>query len=292
MILAHIMLWLTAIIWGSAFVAQSTVTNLLEPNSFNAARFALATITLIPLLYLFPHKQDYQARSLILKGTLLGTVLFTGFGFQQTGLLYVSAGDAGFISSTYIIIVPIIGLAFGEKISRDTWIGIIFAVAGLYTLCIGPNFSINHGDIIELTGAFFWACHLLLISKLSKQFPPIPLAITQFSSAAILASISALLFEQPRLSHFTQEWLPLLYSSLIALGLASLFQIMGQKHVSATISALILSSAAVFAVISDWLFLGTSLSSKSYIGCGLILIGLSITIIRFKRKNKTIKKTE
>lgn len=282
MIRAHIMLWMTAIIWGLSFVAQSSVTSLLEPNSFNAARFVFATLSLTLLLFIFPTKQCYQRRELIKKGVLLGIVLFTGFSFQQAGLDYVSAGDAGFVSSTYIVIVPLIGFMMGQKVTKSTWLGVLIATFGLYFLSVSKNFNIKHGDIIELIGAFFWACHVILISKLAKQFPPIPLATAQFATAALLASIAAYSFEQPKLSHYTQEWAPILYSSVIALGIASIFQILGQKQVSASISALILSTAAIFSLLGDWLIVENALSTRAYIGCGFILAGLIITLIPCK----------
>jgi len=271
------MLWLTAIIWGTGFVAQSAATHLLEPNSFNAARFILAAIALIPLLFIFPHKREYKLRALVLGGMLSGSCMFAGFSFQQTGLLYITAGDAGFISSIYIVIVPVLGMALGHKTSPNTWLGIVFAVIGLYYLSVGPDFTIHKGDALELVGAFFWAADVLIIGHLSRRLPVIPLAITQFAFAALLAITATLIFEAPTLLDFTHEWIPILYAGVVASAIATTLQILGQRRVSASISALILSTEALFAVIADWLILDVSLTFDAYIGSGLILTGMLIS---------------
>lgn len=285
--MAYILLWVTAMIWGGGYVAQSMATHMLEANSFNAARFTLATLSLIPLLYFFPHKQTYSLRFLLMAGMLAGSFIFISFTFQQTGLLYITAGDAGFISSTYIMMVPIIGLLLGYKTTKKLWIGILFALVGLYFLSIGPNLSFHKGDELELAGAFFWACHVILIGYLARRLPAIPLAITQFAFAALLSIIATHMFESPSLTDFTHEWLPILYAGILASGIACTLQILGQKNVSATVSALILSTEAIFAVIADWLFLDVSLSFNAYVGSGLILVGMLIS--QWPNKGKLFK---
>ena len=274
---SHLTLWLIAMIWGTAFVAQSEGTQLLGPYSFNAARFICAFIALSPLLFIIPNQQEYRSKTLLLGGSLAGFFLFMALSFQQFGLNYVSAGDAGFITSIYIVLVPLFGLFFGHKTRLNTWIGISFALVGFYFLAVGPHFNVNYGNILELSGAFFWAFHVLTIAYLSTRLPAIPLALIQFLVAALLSSLAAFYFEKPTLVHFQQEWLPILYTGIIASGLARTLQIIAQKKVSASISALILSSEALFAVIADWLFLDVTLTIAAYIGSGLILIGMLIS---------------
>lgn len=288
MSIAHIMLWLTALIWGAGFVAQSAGMDSLEPHSFNAARFILAAISLIPLLFIFPSKQTYALRSLLIGGVIGGFFMFAGFTFQQTGLLYTTAGNAGFITSIYIVLVPILGMAFGQKTARNTWIGILFAIIGLYSLTIGPNLTINYGDALELIGSFFWASHVLVIGLLSKRLPAIPFAITQFCVAATLATLSAFIWETPQLDNFYQAWVPILYAGVAASGIACTLQILGQRKVSPSASALILSSEAVFAVIAGWLFIDEVLSVDAYVGCGLILIGMLISQWPSKSEKETV----
>lgn len=274
---SHLILWLTAMLWGTAFVAQSEGTQLLGAYSFNAARFICALIALFPLLFIFPSKQEYPLKTLVLGGLLSGFLLFVAFSFQQSGLNYVSAGDAGFITSIYIVFVPLFGILLGHKTNLKTWLGISFALIGFYYLAVGPNFNVNYGNILELSGALFWAFHVLTIAYFSSKLPAIPLALMQFLIAALLSSLAAFYFEKPTLVHFQQEWLPILYTGIIASGLARTLQIIAQKKVSASICALILSTEALFAVIADWLFFGVTLTANAYIGSGLILVGLLIS---------------
>ncbi len=292
MSIAHIMLWLTAIIWGTGFVAQSAGLNSLGPHSFNAARFILAAISLIPLLYFFPSKQVYKYRSLLLGGLVSGVFMFTGFSFQQTGLLYTTAGNAGFITSVYIVLVPILGMAFGQKTARNTWIGILFAIVGLYSLTIGPNLTINYGDALELAGSFFWASHVLIIGYLSRRLPAIPLAITQFSIAAVLAILATFIWESPKVTDFYQAWLPIVYAGVAASSIACTLQILAQRSIAPSTSALILSTEAVFAVIAGWVFMGEVLSFDAYFGCGLILVGMIISQWPTKEKQQPLQLEE
>ncbi|MFT2112387.1 DMT family transporter [Marinomonas sp. 2405UD68-3] len=277
MSISHVMLWLTAIIWGFAFVAQSTGMENLGPYSFNAARFILATLSLIPLLFIFPSKQSYDVKKLVIVGSIAGAILFIGSSFQQVGLLYTSAGNAGFITSLYIVLVPVFGLALSQKTTKNAWIGIIVALVGFYILTVEPNFTINYGDVLEFIGAIFWACHVLIIGYYARHLPAIPLSIIQCFIATILSIIFAVTTENNRMDDFKSAWLPLLYAGVASSSIAYTLQIIGQKKVSASISALILSTEAVFAVIGGWLFMGEILTSKAYLGCAFILLGMIIS---------------
>ncbi len=277
MSVSHGMLWLTAIIWGFAFVAQSAGMENLGPYSFNAARFVLATLSLIPLLFLFPSTQDYQLKKLLLVGFVAGTVLFIGSSFQQVGLLYTTAGNAGFITSLYIVLVPVFGLLLSQKTTKNAWFGIMVAIIGFYILTVEPNFSINYGDALEFTGAIFWACHVLVIGYYSRHLPAIHLSIIQCLIATVFSIIFASTLENNTIDDFTAAWLPLVYAGVASSSIAYTLQIIGQKKVPASISALILSTEAVFAVIGGWLFMGEILEPKAYLGCAFILLGMIIS---------------
>lgn len=277
MSISHLLLWLTAVIWGFAFVAQSAGMDYLGPHSFNAARFVLATLSLLPLMYFFKTKSTYSIKSLWLGGLAAGSFMFFGFSFQQSGLLYTTAGNAGFITSMYIVFVPIVGLMLGHATSRQTWLGVILALVGLYSLTVGPNLTINYGDGLELIGTAFWTLHVLTIANLSRRLPAIPLSIVQFSVASIWAIGATLLFETPTLADFNAAWFPLLYAGVASSSIACTLQILGQKNVTPSISALILSSEAVFAVLGGWLLMGEVMSMGAYIGCGFILTGMLVS---------------
>ncbi|WP_421849783.1 DMT family transporter [Marinomonas sp.] len=277
MSISHIFLWATAAIWGFAFVAQSAGMESLGPHSFNAMRFLLATLSLLPLLFIFKPKQSQNNRKLWLGGIVAGSCLFLGFTCQQIGLQYTTAGNAGFITSMYIVFVPILGLMLGHKTEKHTWIGVGLALIGLYSLTVGPNLSINKGDAIELLGTFFWTGHVLLIGYLSRYVSALPLSIVQFSVATILATMTAFTLETPTLEGIKMAWWPLVYAGVASSGIAFTLQTLGQKNVTPSISALILSSEAVFAVLGGWIFMEEILSTRALIGCGFIMTGMIIS---------------
>jgi drug/metabolite transporter (DMT)-like permease len=286
MSISHVMLWCTAIIWGFAFVAQSVGMESLGPYSFNAARFTMASCALIPLLFLFPSKLNYSIKKLIIVGSIAGVILFIGSSLQQIGLQYTTAGNAGFITSLYIVLVPIFGLLLSQKTTMKAWVGIAVAIIGFYILTIEPGFKINYGDALEFIGAMFWATHVLVIGYYSRHLPAISLSIIQCIITAILSLIAATTLESHTVEDFKAAWLPLLYAGVASSSIAYTLQIIGQKKVPASISALILSTESVFAVIGGWLFMGEVLSSKAYVGCMFILLGMIISQWPQKKSNR------
>lgn len=290
MSISHLFLWLTASIWGFAFVAQSTAMEVIGPHTFNAVRFLLATLSLIPLLFIFKTKQHYDFKALLKGSFAAGSLLFCGFTFQQTGLLHTTAGNAGFITSMYIVLVPLVGLLFKHTVDRLTWSGITIALIGFYALTIGPNFSINKGDALELAGTFFWTCHVLLISYLSRSLPALPLSIFQFAIATVWASVTAFIFEEPSMASIELAWWPLVYAGVASSGIAFTLQTMGQRNVAPSTTALILSMEAVFAVIGGWLFMGEILSDRALFGCGLIFTGMIVS--QWPRKEAPLEPTK
>ncbi len=274
---SHLLLVGVATIWGFAFVAQSAGMDYLEPHSFNAARFVLGALSLLPLWFLMGKKRLPQGRTLLLGGLLAGTIMFGGFSFQQIGLLHTTAGNAGFITGMYIVMVPIVGVMLGQSTSIQTWGGVILAVLGLYSLSIGPDFSINYGDMLELIGALFWTAHVIVIGWLSRKVDAIGLSISQFLVAALWATLAALLFETPSLPDFQAAWLPLLYAGVASSGIACTLQIIGQRKVEPSVTALILSTEAIFAVLGGWWLLGETFGSKELLGCSLMLAGMLVS---------------
>ena len=277
MSISHLFLWLTASIWGFAFVAQSTAMEVIGPHTFNAVRFLLATLSLIPLLFIFKSKQAYQMKALVKGSLAAGTLLFCGFTFQQTGLLYTTAGNAGFITSMYIVLVPLVGLLFKHAVDRLTWMGVIVALAGFYILTIGPNLAINKGDALELAGTIFWTLHVLLIGYLSRSLPALPLSIMQFAVATLWASLTAFVLEIPTFESIELAWWPLVYAGVASSGIAFTLQTLAQRQVTPSTTALILSMEAVFAVIGGWLFMDEVLSDRALFGCALIFTGMIVS---------------
>ena len=282
---AHLLLIMIAAIWGSGFVAQRAGMETLGPLSFNAARFVLAILSLLPVWWYQQQRLRRETEQTVEYGTvfwagglLAGTVMFAGFTLQQMGLQYTTAGNAGFITSIYIVLVPLLGLLLGQTTRLYTWVGIGLAVVGLYNLSIGPDFSINQGDWLELLGSLFWAVHVLTLGWLSPRLKDlVGLSILQFVVAACWAIITAQWLEQPHWADFVTAAVPLLYSGFIVSGLGFTLQLVAQRTISSSVAALILSGEAVFALIAGWLFLGEDVGSKQLFGCSLMLAGMLIS---------------
>ncbi len=277
MSLSHLLLIGVAAIWGFAFVAQSAGMDYLGPHSFNAARFLLGALSLLPLWFLMAKKRLPQGRTLFLGGLAAGTIMFGGFSFQQIGLLHTTAGNAGFITGMYIVMVPVVGILLGQSTNIQTWSGVILAVLGLYSLSVGPDFTIGYGDMLELIGALFWTAHVIVIGWLSRKVDAISLSISQFLVATLWATIAAVLYETPSLPSFQAAWLPLLYAGVASSGIACTLQIIAQRKIEPGVTALILSTEAIFAVLGGWLLLDEQFGSKELLGCSLMLMGMLVS---------------
>lgn len=269
---------LTAMIWGFAFVAQRVGMDYVGPFTFNGIRFALGSAVLIPFIVKknasSPGKAFSGFRDLGWGGVLAGAALFIGASLQQAGLVYTTAGNAGFITGLYVVIVPIMGLFFGQRTHAGTWVGAVSAALGLYLLSITDGFSIAFGDLLELLGAFFWAGHVLIIGWLSPRSSALKLAFVQFTACSILSLFTAVVFETIVLSAVVSAALPIFYGGALSVGVAYTLQVVGQKHAHPAHAAILLSLEAVFAALGGWLFLDEILSPRGLFGCGLMLGGM------------------
>jgi len=274
---AIIMLWFTAAIWGFAFVAQRAGMEFIGPFTFNGIRFLLGSVSLLPLILWmnFKQKSPSAKQKNILKGGLLaGIVLFIGASLQQAGMVYTTAGKAGFITGFYVILVPLIGIFIGQHITRILWMGAFIALAGLYLLTIDGPFVLQYGDLLILLSAFFWAIHVQLINKLVDTHAALPLSAFQFAVCGILSLTTAFIFETITLQTILQAAWPLLYGGLMSVGIAYTMQVVAQQHVHPVYATIILSFESVFAVIGGWLLLNEILSLRNLAGCLLMLAGM------------------
>ncbi|MCF8234789.1 MAG: DMT family transporter [Bacteroidales bacterium] len=285
---SDLILFTTALIWGFAFVAQKEGMEHIGPFTFNAIRFLMGTLTLLPLLYLRRKKaadKKYQKSnlSLLQAGTIAGAALFLGAAFQQTGIKYTTAGNAGFITSLYVIFTPVLGVFAGIIPKLRVWLGAVVATAGLYLLTVQEGLIISEGDLLVLICAIFYAVHVHVIGWLSPKFSSYRLAILQFLVAGVLSGIVAG-FSEPLLWNPIRASLPfLLYVGVLSTGVAFTLQIVGQKIARPSHAAIILSFEAVFAAIGGWLLLGESFTTANIIGCFLMLIGILIAQIKLFR---------
>jgi len=275
---ADFLMLITAMIWGTAFVAQRIGMDNIGPFLFTGLRFALGALALLPLvIYLGRTKarhEPFLQRGLLLGGLSMGLALTVGINLQQVGLLFTSVTNSGFITGLYVIVVPLLGLIIGHRTGLGTWVGAFLAVAGMALLSIGEDFTVASGDWIQLAGAFVWGLHVLLVSYFVSRHDAIRLAFLQFATCAVVSLLLALIFEE---IEPTSIWLAgpaLTYGGLFAVAVGYTLQVVAQKHAIASHAAIILSLEAVFAAIAGALFLEESLTLRGYMGCVLMFIGM------------------
>lgn len=289
---SNLLLLITAAIWGFAFVAQRVGMDHLGPYAFNGARFALGTLSLIPVYFLFrqlSREATASTAELFKYGSIAGLFLFAGSSFQQVGLQYTTAGNAGFITGLYIVFVPIAGLLFGQYARRETWLGAALALAGLYLLSINDGFQLAYGDGLELIGAVFWTAHVLYIGYCSPKVNPISLSMIQFGFCALLSTLVSLFIETTTMDNLLSATQPILYAGLLSVGVAYTLQVVAQRKAHPAHAAIILSLEAVFAVIGGWLLLNEALTSRMLAGCALMLVGMIIAQIKlFKIPDRAV----
>ncbi|MGD9211908.1 MAG: DMT family transporter [Desulfobacteraceae bacterium] len=282
---ADLLLLVTALIWGVAFVAQRAGMNYIGPFTFNTIRFAMGILVLLPFIFkgnvnnFAGQRTFHQPTSrLVFWGQItLGIILFCAASLQQVGLVYTTAGKAGFITGLYVVIVPILGMFLKQQTHLGTWLGAILAAAGLYLLSVTENFTFVYGDFLILIGALLWAVHVHLIGWLALKTDSTVLAIIQYLTCSILSFLMAFLFETITFKGIWQAAVPILYGGLLSVGVAYTLQVVAQKEAHPAHAAILLSLESVFAAIGGWLLLNEVLSFRGFIGCCLMLGGMLIS---------------
>jgi len=290
LIKSDVLLLITGLIWGFAFVAQRIGMDYVGPFTFNGVRFALGSLSLIPLVLVTRHKgiavvsggKKIGPGKLVFFGGITGLALFMGASLQQVGLVYTTAGKAGFITGLYVVIVPVLWFIRGRRSGSRTWIGAVLAAFGLYLLSVSGDFTIQYGDLLEIIGAFFWAIHILLIDHFSKRINPIVLSLIQFAFCSVLSLITASIFETIAWQGILDAGIPLLYGGLGSVGIAYTLQVVAQRKAHPAHAAIILSLESVFAAIGGWLLLNEYLSTRSKIGCALMFAGMLFSQLKKK----------
>ena len=288
------MLILTALIWGTAFVAQSVGMDFVGPFTFLAARSIIGGIVLIPCIFLLNKigskdkkiEKKENKKDLIVGGVLCGIVLCAASSLQQVGIIYTSVGKAGFITALYIVIVPILGLFLKKKVQSNVWLSVVISMVGLYLLCVKENLGINKGDFLMFLSAFVFSIHILVIDHFSPIVDGVKMSCIQFFVCGIIAFIPAVIFENPELKNIRAAYTPILYSGIMSCGVAYTLQIVGQKYTDPVLASLILSLESVFAALSGWLILKEVFSGKELIGC--ILVFSAIIMAQLPSKSSSI----
>jgi drug/metabolite transporter (DMT)-like permease len=278
---ADLLLLITAAIWGFAFVAQRMGMAHMGPFTFNAIRFSLGALALLPF-YFWRRKHgsevpEISLKTYLLPGLVTGLVLFGGASLQQIGLVGTTAGKAGFITGLYVILVPLLALIWGSRTHPAHWVGAVLAVAGLYLLSVRGGFIVSPYDLVVLAGALVWAVHVHLIARFSASVGPIRLSMFQFAVCGLLSGLAALLFEPLDFSDIMGGLWPLLYGAFLSVGLAYTLQVVAQRTANPAHAVIILSLEGAFAALGGWLVLQEVLTARDLVGCALMLIGTLVS---------------
>ncbi|OGQ93381.1 MAG: hypothetical protein A2464_05590 [Deltaproteobacteria bacterium RIFOXYC2_FULL_48_10] len=272
-------LLVVAAIWGLAFVAQRIGMDHVGPFTFNGVRFVLGGLSLVPFVF-FPRNRikDQCAGGLIPSGIISGLILFCGISLQQVGLVYTTAGKAGFITGLYVVMVPLIGLFIkNSRTSPGTWTGAALAGIGMYFLSVTKDMDMAFGDLLVFFSAICFAFHLIIIGRLSQRFDTVGLSLVQCFVCAALSLVTALFCETMVLADILDVAMPLLYGGVMSVGVAYSLQIYGQKNSPTSHAAIILCMESVVAALGGWIILGEILSKRGVFGCILMLAGMLIS---------------
>lgn len=282
------LLLLTAFIWGVAFVAQSVGMDYVGPLTFNGSRFIIGAIFLIPCIAFLDKLKEKENQAagknitaapqnkkvLITGGICCGIAIAAASTLQQYGIAYTTVGKAGFITSLYIVIVPILGIFLKKKPRLIIWLSVLLALVGLYFLCMTDSLSFSKGDTLVLLCAFVFSLHIMIIDHFSPMVDGVRMSCIQFAVAGILCGIPALIFEHPTFSSLIAAWAPVLYAGILSCGVAYTLQIVAQKNYDPTVASLLLSLESVFSVLAGWVILHQSLSPREIFGCVLVFIAI------------------
>lgn len=278
-----LLLFLTAVIWGVAFVAQSVGMDYVGPFTFLTARNVIGAIVLLPVIYFFGNKKGEQddaenavkkkktsSKTLIIGGICCGIFLFIASILQQYGIKYTTVGKAGFITSMYMVLVPIFGIFLHKKTGLRVWIAVALAAVGLYLLCITKGeVGLQKGDLLVLICAVGFSFHILTVDYFSPLVDGVKMSCIQFVVGAVLGVIFTVIFEKPDWSSILAAWKPILYAGAMSSGVGYTLQIVGQKGLNPTVASLIMSLESVVSVLAGWLLLNQTLSSREIVGCVL-----------------------
>jgi len=274
-------LLVAALIWGFAFVAQRVGMAYIGPFLFNGVRFALGCLVLLPFLRSRGNTAgdpgSRNGKGIVGGSLLAGLLLFGGASLQQVGIVYTTAGKAGFITGLYVVMVPFLGLFWGQRTHAGTWAGALLAAAGLYFLSITEGLVMARGDFLVFLGALFFAGHVLVIGWLSPRMDSIRLAVIQFAACSVL-SLAVAAFTEPIVLENLRGAVPaILYGGVLSVGVAYTLQVVGQRKAPPAHAAILLSLESAFAALGGWLLLDEILSLRQFAGCALMLVGMLLS---------------
>ena len=292
---SSLLLTLAAFIWGTAFVAQSAGLELIGNFTFLCLRSCLAVVVLTPVSwYIFRsnrrkvgegehgENKTFISKRLVLGGILCGGAVCLASLVQQYGIIYSSVGKSGFLTTLYILIVPVLGLIFKRRVKPVLWLCIVIATCGMYFLCVTESGSVGIGDVLLVMCAFLFAVQIMIVDHFVQTVDGVRLSFVQFGVSAVISAIGMFAFESPDPVAIGQAWLPIFYAGVLSSGIAFTLQIVAQKNLNPTVASLLMSLESVFAALAG-AFFGERLSGREIFGCALVFLAIIIAQLPFER---------
>jgi drug/metabolite transporter (DMT)-like permease len=281
---ANLLMLVAAMIWGSAFVAQRLSLDAIGPFLFTGLRFLLGALVVLTMIVCvrrsalaeLSKREAGGARELLGAGALLGMVLAASISLQQIGLQYTKVANAGFISSLYVVIVPLLGVLFRHRTGIATWLGASLAAVGMYFLSVDEHFSMLYGDWYQLAGALVISVQMMLVGRFALRHDTLMLALVQFVTCGIACLAVGLVIEPVSLAVIARAAPTIAYGGALSVGIAYTIQVVAQKYAAPSHAAVIFSMEGVFAALAGWFVLGETLSTRALFGCALMLAGLIV----------------
>ncbi len=287
-----LLLLLTAVIWGVAFVAQSVGMDYVGPFTFSATRNFIGAAVLIPVILVLEKRktkeqrqEEREQRPVLLKGGILcGCFLCIASSLQQFGIMYTTVGKAGFLTAMYIVLVPVLGIFVKKRVSARMWLAVAIAVCGLYLLCVTKgDFSLQKGDLLELGCALGFSVQILAVDYYAPKVSGIKLSWIEFAVCGALSAVGMFAFEHPTWSSILAAWVPILYAGALSTGVAYTLQIVAQKGLNPTLASLIMSLESVISLIAGWMILDQQLSGRELLGCAVMFAAIVLVQLPEKR---------
>ena len=292
---SSLLLMVTSIVWGLAFVAQVKASQAnMGSFLFNGLRYIMGTVALIPIMLLFERKKITRSifKTSLINGTICGLVMMAAVNFQQYGIgINANAGKSGFITALYIVLIPLTGLFFKKKTHLLTWIAVFISLAGLFFISIPSNTSLINssdllGDCLVLISAFFWTAQILCVDKFSKESCPILFSVCQFAVCGVSSFLIALFVDDFSIHILSASLMPVLYGGLISVAIGYTIQVIAQRHASAPVASIAMASESVFAAIGGYLILAEKMTPRQILGSALVFLAILLSQLSSAIKNK------
>lgn len=298
---SNILLLLAAFVWGTAFVAQKSGGSL-GTFTYNGIRTLMGFLFLLIIIAIKDHTPSAKSkrkemtideikkgkRILTIGGICCGVALFVASNLQQFGIMHTTVGKAGFITSLYTIIVPIISIILKKRVRPVIWLCVIIAIFGFYLLSMGSGeFKLQFGDAIILICALVFAVHIMIIDHFVPHCDGVKLSCIQFLVSGLLGIVFMFIFEKPAIHEILNMWFPILYAGILSSGVGYTLQIVGQRHAEPTQATLLMSLEAVFSALAGALLLAERMAVKEYLGCAIIFAAVIIAQLPERKRIKS-----